>query len=65
MNLKVITREKYILDDNVFNGFFENVFNLTAIEYTLKSILKNLHDVNVDLLNDLKKIVPCNKTRNE
>ena len=65
MNLKVITREKYVLDDNVFNGFFENVFNLTAIEYTLKSILKNLHDVNVDLLNDLKKIVPCNKTRNE
>lgn len=75
MNLKVITREKYVLDDNVFN--------LTAIEYTLKSILKNkdvtdktkekalhlilknLHDVNVDLLNDLKKIVPCNKTRNE
>ena len=55
MNLKVITREKYVLDDNVFNGFFENVFNLTAIEYTLKSILKNLHDVNVDLLNDLKK----------
>ena len=41
MNLKVITREKYVLDDNVFNGFFENVFNLTAIEYTLKSILKN------------------------
>ncbi|WP_296896419.1 hypothetical protein [uncultured Megamonas sp.] len=83
MNLKVITREKYVLDDNVFNGFFENVFNLTAIEYTLKSILKNkdvtdktkekalhlilknLHDVNVDLLNDFKKIVPCNKTRNE
>ena len=64
MNLKVITREKYVLDDNVFNGFFKDVTDKTK-EKALHLILKNLHDVNVDLLNDLKKIVPCNKTRNE
>ncbi|SNV04916.1 Uncharacterised protein [Megamonas hypermegale] len=41
MNLKVITKKQYLLDNNIFNGVYENVFNLTAIEYTLKSILKN------------------------
>lgn len=78
MNLKVITKKQYLLDNNVFNGVYENVFDLTAIEYTLKSILKNkdatnatkekalhlilknLHDVNVELLNSLKTILSSN-----
>ena len=41
MNLKVITKKQYLLDNNIFNGVYENVFNLTAIEYTVESILKN------------------------
>lgn len=78
MKLKVITKKPYLLDNNVFDGVYENVFNLTAIEYTLKSILKNkdatdvtkekalhlvlknLHDVNVELLNSLKTILSNN-----
>ena len=83
MNLKVITKKQYLLDNNIFNGFYENVFNLTAIEYTLESILKNkdvtdvtkekalhlvlknLHDVNVELLNSLKIILSCGNERSK
>lgn len=83
MNLKVITKKQYLLDNNIFNGVYENVFNLTAIEYTLKSILKNkdatdvtkekalhlilknLHDVNVELLNSLKIILSCSNERSK
>lgn len=83
MNLKVITKKQYLLDNNIFNGVYENVFNLTAIEYTLKSILKNkdvtdatkekalhlvlknLHDVNVELLNSLKIILSCGNERSK
>lgn len=83
MKLKVITKKQYLLDNNIFNGVYENVFNLTAIEYTLKSILKNkdvtdvtkekalhlvlknLHDVNVELLNSLKIILSCGNERSK
>ena len=83
MNLKVITKKQYLLDNNIFDGVYENVFNLTAIEYTLKSILKNkdatdvtkekalhlvlknLHDVNVELLNSLKIILSCGNERSK
>ena len=83
MNLKVITKKQYLLDNNIFNGVYENVFNLTAIEYTLESILKNkdvtdatkekalhlvlknLHDVNVELLNSLKIILSCGNERSK
>lgn len=83
MNLKVITKKQYLLDNNIFNGVYENVFNLTAIEYTLKSILKNkdatdvtkekalhlvlknLHDVNLELLNSLKTILSCSNERSK
>ena len=83
MKLKVITKKQYLLDNNVFDGVYENVFNLTAIEYTLESILKNkdvtdvtkekalhlvlknLHDVNVELLNSLKIILSCSNERSK
>lgn len=83
MKLKVITKKQYLLDNNIFNGVYENVFNLTAIEYTLESILKNkdvtdvtkekalhlvlknLHDVNVELLNSLKIILSCGNERSK
>ncbi|WP_346684045.1 hypothetical protein [Megamonas hypermegale] len=83
MKLKVITKKQYLLDNNVFDGVYENVFNLTAIEYTLESILKNkdvtdvtkekalhlvlknLHDVNVELLNSLKIILSCGNERSK
>ena len=83
MNLKVITKKQYLLDNNIFNGVYENVFNLTAIEYTLESILKNkdvtdvtkekalhlvlknLHDVNFELLNSLKIILSCGNERSK